>query len=735
MVPIAMAEDGAAGTTAATLGRGRTAGLRRGRSSAIYPRFPRSPMSVALPASASRKTLRVLGWSLVGVLGAVAIGVLAWSRGEPVNALWMIVAAVCVFALGYRFHSAWLMAEVLTIDELRATPAEVHADGHDYVRTNRWVVFGHHFAAIAGPGPLVGPVLAAQFGYLPGMLWMLVGATLGGAVHDSIILFCSTRRGGKSLGQMVRDEVGPFAGVAALISIIAIMVILLAVLALVVVRALAESPWGLFTIAATMPIAVLMGIGMKLAGNAGKGLAVISALGVAGLLLAVWAGKFLHGTPLESALTLRATTLAWWIMGYGVLASILPVWLLLAPRDYLSTFMKIGTVVALALAVIALAPTLKMPALTKFIDGSGPVFAGSVFPFCFITIACAAVSGFHSLVASGTTPKLLARESDIRVVGYGAMVTEMCVGIMALIAACAMEPGQYFAINMAGTAEVVTAKVTALGYPVTTAEMAALAESVGEKTMVSRPGGAPTFAVGMAQMFAGVIGSQTAMKLWYHFAIMFEALFILTTIDAGTRVGRFLVQDVLGWISKPLGETKSFASGALATLLFVGAWGWFLYQGVVDPLGGINSLWPIFGIANQLLAVIALALGTTVLIKMGRARFMWATVGPLVWLLSVTMSAGWMKIFSPAPLGFLAIAHGLQAKILAGGTEKELATWHSQLVNNRIDAAVTGTFLILVAIVVLLNARLWWQLLAGKRAPELKEESYIPTATAEVAEV
>ena len=677
----------------------------------------------------------MLGWSAVGVIGAVAIGVLAWSRGEPVNALWMVVAAFCVFAIGYRFHSAWLMAEVLTVDELRATPAEVHADGHDFVRTNRWVVFGHHFAAIAGPGPLVGPVLAAQFGYLPGLLWMLVGATLGGAVHDSIILFCSTRRGGKSLGQMVRDEVGPFAGVAALISIIAIMVILLAVLALVVVRALAESPWGLFTIAATMPIAVLMGVGMKMVGHAGKGLGWISALSVVALLLAVWAGKFLHGSSLEGALTLRATTLAWWVMGYGVLASILPVWLLLAPRDYLSTFMKIGTVAALALAVIALAPTLKMPALTKFIDGTGPVFAGPVFPFCFITIACAAVSGFHSLVASGTTPKLLARESDIRVVGYGAMVTEMCVGIMALIAACAMEPGQYFAINMAGTAEVVTAKVTQLGYPVTPADMAALADSVGEKTMVSRPGGAPTFAVGMAHIFAGVIGNKTAMKLWYHFAIMFEALFILTTIDAGTRVGRFLVQDVLGWFSKPLGEVRSFASGALATLLFVGGWGWFLYQGVVDPLGGINSLWPIFGIANQLLAVIALALGTTVLIKMGRAKFIWVTLAPLTWLLSVTMTAGWMKIFSPVPLGFLAIVDGLKEKIANGGTEKELATWHSQLINNRIDAAVTGTFLILVAVVVLANARLWWQLLAGRRQPELREERYVATANAEVAEV
>jgi carbon starvation protein len=420
-------------------------------------------------------------------------------------------------------------------------------------------------------------------------------------------------------------------------------------------------------------------------------------------------------------------------MGYGVLASVLPVWLLLAPRDYLSTFMKIGTVAALAVAVVVLAPVLKMPAWTKFVDGTGPVFAGPVFPFCFITIACAAVSGFHSLVASGTTPKLLARERDIRVVGYGAMITEMCVGIMALIAACAMEPGQYFAINLAGTAEGVTAKVTQLGYPVTTSDMSALAASVGERTMVGRTGGAPTFAVGMAHMFARLVPGQTALKLWYHFAIMFEALFILTTIDAGTRVGRFLVQDMLGWAWKPLGDARSFAGGVLATLLFVGAWGWFLYQGVVDPLGGINSLWPIFGIANQLLAVLALALGTTVLIKMGRARYAWTTFVPLCWLLSVTMTAGWMKIFSPAPLGFLSIARGLEAKIAKGGTAAELAQWNSQLLNNRIDAAVTGAFLVLVLIVVIANARLWLQLLSGKRAPELKEAPYVSTRDAEEA--
>ena len=667
---------------------------------------------------------------MVAALGASAIGVLALSRGEPVNALWMVVAAVCVFAVSYRFHSAWLMAKVLTLDELRATPAERHEDGKDFVKTNKWVVFGHHFAAIAGPGPLVGPVLAAQFGYLPGLLWMLVGATLGGAVHDSVILFCSTRRRGKSLGAMVREEVGPFAGGVALVSIVAIMIILLAVLALVVVKALAESPWGLFTIAATMPIAVAMGLGMRSVGHSGRGLAIVSALGVSALLAAVWGGQFLHGTALEGALTLTGTSLAWWLMGYGLLASVLPVWLLLAPRDYLSTFMKIGTVAALGIAVIVLAPMLKMPALTRFIDGSGPVFAGPVFPFCFITIACAAISGFHSLISSGTTPKLIANEAHIRVVGYGAMVTEMCVGIMALIAACAMEPGQYFAINMAGTPEAVTAKITALGFPVTTADMSALAASVGEKNMVGRTGGAPTFAVGMAQMFAGVTGSQTALALWYHFAIMFEALFILTTLDAGTRVGRFLVQDLLGGLWAPLGDTRSFGAGLLATTLFVGAWGWFLYQGVVDPLGGINSLWPIFGIANQLLAVLALALGTTVLIKMGRARYLWVTLAPLCWLLAVTMTAGFMKIFSPAPLGFLALARNFEAKIAAGGTAAETQLWQAQLFNNRVDAAVTAIFLVLVATVVAANAHAWWQLLTGKRPADLREEPFVAIAAA-----
>ncbi|MDD2764800.1 MAG: carbon starvation CstA family protein [Opitutaceae bacterium] len=672
---------------------------------------------------------RILLWTLVVALGTGSLAVLALARKEPVSALWLVVAAVCVFAVAWRFHSAWLTAKVLTVDELRATPAVVREDGRDYVRTNRWIVFGHHFAAIAGPGPLVGPVLAAQFGYLPGMLWILIGATLGGAVHDSIILFCSIRRGGKSLGQMVREEVGPFTGFLALISIIAIMIILLAVLALVVVKALAESPWGLFTITATMPIAVLMGLGLRYwaPGRIGP----VSAFGVAGLLLAVVAGQWLHGTALGGWLTLRGPTLAWWIMGYGFVASVLPVWLLLAPRDYLSTFMKLGTVALLGVAIVLLAPVLRMPPLTRFIDGSGPVFAGPVFPFCFITIACAAVSGFHSIVASGTTPKLLARESDIRMVAYGGMITEMIVGIMALIAAAALEPGQYFAINMPGDAATVTARVTALGFPVTADQMRELAASVGEITMVGRMGGAPTFAVGMAHMFAGVLGSKAALALWYHFAIMFEALFILTTIDAGTRVGRFLVQDLLGYVWRPLGETHSTAGNWLASAGFVAAWGWFLYQGVVDPLGGINSLWPIFGVANQLLAVIALSLGVTVLIKMGRVRYLWVPMLPLGWLLAVTMTAGWMKIFATDPrLGFLSAAAGLERKIAAGGPAADLATWQRLVFSNHVNAAVTGIFLVLVALVVLSSARVWVQLLAGRRAADLREEPYVRLAPA-----
>ncbi|NDC79662.1 MAG: carbon starvation protein A [Verrucomicrobia bacterium] len=654
-------------------------------------------------------------WGFVAAAGAVSLGVVAWKRGEPVNALWLMVATGCVYAIGYRFHSAWLMATVLAVDPRRKTPAESHADGRDFVKTNRWVVFGHHFAAIAGPGPLVGPVLAAQFGYLPGLLWILIGGVLGGAVHDSIILWLSVRRRGKSVGRMLREEVGPAAGTIAVVGLLGILTMLMAVLALVVVRALAESPWGLFTIVLTMPLALAMGVGMRGAG--GVRTVWVTVLGVLALIGSVWAGKWASETPAWAALfTWNAPTLAWSIMGYGLAASTLPVWLLLAPRDYLSSFLKIGTVAALGVVVTLLAPQLQMPALTRFIDGSGPVFAGPVFPFCFITIACGAVSGFHCLVSSGTTPKLLASEADIRVVGYGAMITEMCVGVLALVAACAMPPGEYFAINLRGEPAAVVEKISVMGFPVTEKQMADLARSVGESTMVGRTGGAPTFAVGMAQIFAKSAGSPggSAMALWYHFAIMFEALFILTTIDAGTRIGRFLVQEVLGWLWKPLGEVHSSAGNFLGSGLFVAGWGWFLYQGVIDPQGGINSLWPIFGVANQLLAVMALGLATTVLVKMERARLTWVTLGPLVWLVGVTFSAGWMKIFSSDPrLGFLTAMR----QAAAAGQDRAAMT-------HAINASITGFFLLLVILVLWACGRVCWLKFRGEKVPPVTEEAW-----------
>jgi carbon starvation protein len=654
-----------------------------------------------------------VGWLGVALGGAVALGVVGLQRGEPVNALWLVVATGCVYAIGYRFHSAWLMATVLMIDESRETPAIRHADGRDFVKTNRWVVFGHHFAAIAGPGPLVGPVLAAQFGYLPGLLWILIGAVLGGAVHDSIILWLSVRRGGKSVGQMLRDEVGPTAGTIAVIGLLGILTMLMAVLALVVVRALAESPWGLSTIVLTMPLALVMGLGLRGAGGVRTGW--VTGLGVLALVGCVWAGKWVSDVPaLARMFTWDGLTLAWSVMGYGLTASILPIWLLLAPRDYLSSFLKIGTVAALGVVVAILAPQLQMPALTKFIDGSGPVFAGPVFPFCFITIACGAVSGFHCLVASGTTPKLLASEADIRVVGYGAMITEMCVGVLALVAACAMPPGEYFAINLRGEPAAVVQQITALGFPVSEKQMADLARSVGESTLIGRTGGAPTFAVGMAQIFAQGLGmvSGAAMAFWYHFAIMFEALFILTTIDAGTRIGRFLVQEVLGWLWRPLGQVNSWLGSGLGSLLFVGGWGWFLYQGVIDPQGGINSLWPIFGVANQLLAVMALSLATTVLLKMGKGKLVWVTLAPLGWLVVVTFSAGWIKIFSPDPrLGFLA------------GYDQALAAGQGKLaIAQATNAGITGFFLVLVVLVLGACGRIAWRRWRGLSIPPVTEE-------------
>src|SRR5438132_9450053 len=598
-------------------------------------------------------------WLAVSGLGVWAIVILALSRGERVSALWIIVAGLCALCISYRFYSKWLAAKVLVLNDERATPAILQNDSKDYVPTNRWMVFGHHFAAIAGPGPLLGPVLAAQFGFLPGTLWILIGATLGGGVHDMIVLFASIRRGGKTLGQMVKEEIGPGVGALALISVLAIMIILLAVLALVVVQALAKSPGGVFTISMTISNALIMGAGLR----SGKfNVAWITAFGLFGLILAVWGGQFLAQYPaVEVWFRHDQKWIAWAIMIYGLAASILPVWMLLTPRDYLSTFLKLGTVAALALAVVLLHPTLLMPSISRFVDGSGLVFAGPVFPFVFITIACGAVSGFHSLIASGTTPKMLGRESRIRDIGYGAMITEMMVALMAMIAACVLQPGEYFAINAKGTPSEVVAKVSAAGFPVTEQQMSILAQDLGEKTMFGRAGGAPTFAVGMAHMFARASASPTALALWYHFAIMFEALFILTTIDAGTRVGRFLLQDLLGNLWRPLGDTRSWPANFFSSVLLVAAWGWFLYQGVIDPLGGINTLWPLFGLANQLLSVIALCLGTTLLIKMGKARYLFITIVPLLFMAVVTFSAGYMKIFSPDQN--LALLAGAQSAI------------------------------------------------------------------------
>ncbi|MEP7071353.1 MAG: carbon starvation CstA family protein [Verrucomicrobiota bacterium] len=663
-------------------------------------------------------------WIAVTLLGLAAIVMLAWVRQEQVNALWIVVAGMCAFAVSYRFYSKWLATKVLLLNDARATPALVENDGKDFVPTSRWMVFGHHFAAIAGPGPLVGPVLAAQFGFLPGTLWILIGATLGGGVHDMIVLFASVRRRGKTLGQMVKEEIGPVVGGLALFSVLAIMIILMAVLALVVVQALAKSPWGVFTMAMTIPVALIMGLGLR-SGRVGVGW--VTAFGIAGLVMAVWGGRFLGQYPeISSWFQHSDRWLAWAIMIYGLAASILPVWMLLTPRDYLSTFLKLGTVAALGVAVVFIHPTLQMPALTRFIDGSGLVFAGPVFPFVCITIACGAVSGFHSLIASGTTPKMLQRESRIRDIGYGAMVTEMVVALMALIAACVLQPGEYFAINTKGEPAAVVQKVSAAGFPVTEAQMSELAHNLGEQTMFGRAGGAPTFAVGMAHMFARISTSPTALALWYHFAIMFEALFILTTIDAGTRVGRFLLQDLLGNIWRPLGNTRSWTANLFSSVLLVAAWGWFLYQGVIDPLGGINTLWPLFGLANQLLSVIALCLGTTLLLKTSRLRYVWVTLVPLVFMCVVTFSAGYLKIFSRDPLlGFFAGAEklertgaGIANASIGADLERQAGVW-------RFDALIAGMFLLLVLLIVVGSAFEWYRLLRGTKPVKLHESAFV----------
>src|SRR5262245_26086414 len=672
-----------------------------------------------------RRSVRALLWAAVALAGAYAVAVLAVFRGETVNAVWFVVAAVAVYAIAYRFYGAFLATRVFALDARRQAPAERINDGRDFVPPHRWVVLGHHFAAIAGPGPLIGPTLAAQFGYLPGTLWILAGVVLGGAVQDFCILAGSLRREGRSLGQMAKDEIGPLGGFAALVGVFFIMVILIAVLALVVVNALRQSPWGTFTVAATIPIAMVMGWYMKAVRP--HDVVGATAIGLVLLGLALVGGRWVDQHPtLAPLFTLSAPALAWAIILYGFAASVLPVWFLLAPRDYLSTFVKLGTIAVLAFGIVIMRPEIHLPAVTRFVDGSGPIFAGKVFPFAFITIACGAISGFHSLISSGTTPKLLRQETDAPMIGYGAMLLESFVAIVARVAAASLDPGVFFAINspagvVGADPAAATATISSWGFTVTPEHMAYLAHEIGELTLFARTGGAPSLAVGMASIFSKVLGGE-ALALWYHFAIMFEALFILTTLDAGTRVGRFMLQDLLGHLWAPLGRTSWYPSVILASVTVVGSWGYFLYQGVIDPLGGINILWPLFGIANQLLAAIALVVATTFIVRTGRGRYAWITLVPLAWLLAVTMTAGYQKIWSPDPkLGFLAGADQLAAQLAAGlvATEK-VEQVRSQIFNLRLDAAVTGIFMALVALIVVDALRVWLTRGGERLAPALE---------------
>ena len=670
-------------------------------------------------------------WLAVAAAGAFALGGLALHRGESINALWILVAAVCVYAIGFRFYSAWVAAKVLSIDPTRATPAERLDNGRDFVPTHRWIVFGHHFAAIAGPGPLIGPTLAAQFGYLPGTLWILVGAVLGGCVQDMTILLLSIRRNGRSLGQMARDELGPVGGIAALTGTFAIMVILIAVLGLVIVNAMKHSPWATATVFATIPIAILVGLYLR---NWRPGRVIEGSLiGVSLLLLAVVGGGWINGQPtIRGWFDLEGLTLAWFVIGYGWCAAILPVWLLLAPRDYLSAFLKLGTILLLAVAIVFAQPDIKMPAITQFIDGSGPVFGGKVFPFVFITIACGAVSGFHALVASGTTPKLIGSESDVRLIGYGSMALESFVAIMAMIAATLLDPGVYFAINTAAgvvgaTPEVAVATITSWGFPVTVEQMHTLAREMGESTLFARTGGAPSLAVGMASIFASSFGEHL-LAIWYHFAIMFEAVFILTTLDAGTRVGRFMLQDMLGNVSQPFGRTSWYPSVLVTSTLVVAAWGYFLYIGVIDPNGGVHILWPLFGIANQMLAAIALSVATGIIVKQGKARYAWVTLTPLAWLAIVTTTAAVQKIVSDDPrVGFFAAARDLAAKLAAGVLPPERAAVAPQLIfNQQLDAWLTTFFLIVVWLVIGDMLRVCWRAVNGRPVLPGSEAPYVP---------
>lgn len=682
-----------------------------------------------------RSILSKLVWLAIAVIGASAIGGIAIHRGEHINALWFIVAAAGTYLVAYRFYSAWICAKVLVLDETRATPAERFNNGRDFVPTNKWVAFGHHFAAIAGPGPLIGPTLAMQFGYLPGTLWILAGAVLGGCVQDMVIMFCSTRRDGRSLGQMARDELGPVGGWAALVGSLMIIVILIAVLGLVIVKAMKHSPWATATVLGTIPVAMLIGIYMR-GIRPGKVLEG-SIIGIALLIVCVWGGGVINGSEsFKGYFDWNDMTCAWFVMIYGFAAAALPVWLLLAPRDYLSTFLKLGVVFMLAGAILLLAPEVKMPPLTQFIDGTGPIFKGDLFPFVFITIACGAISGFHSLVSSGTTPKLLANEKEIRMIGYGSMALESFVAIMAVIAACVMEPGIYFAINsppgVVGKEAVdAVAKITSWGYPVTVEQMSALATEMGEKTLFGRVGGAPSLAVGMATIFHETFGGKL-LDMWYHFAIMFEVLFILTTLDAGTRVGRFMLQDLLKHVSKPLGDVSSYPATVVASAVFVAAWGYFLVQGVQDPLGGVNILWPLFGISNQLLAGIALTVATGILIKMGKVRYAWVTGLPLTWLAIVCTTAAWQKVFSTNPaVGFLAGANDLAQKLASGALPPDKAASAPALIlGQRIDAALALLFAIILWIVIADMLRMSYRFLNGKQVQPLSEAPHTPSQLA-----
>ena len=682
------------------------------------------------------KNLRIVFWIVVALLGAFAVAGIALNRGESINALWIITAAVCVYAIGYRFYSAWIAAKVLVIDESRATPAERLDNGHDFVPTNKWIVFGHHFAAIAGPGPLIGPTLAAQFGYLPGTLWILIGAVLGGAVQDMVTLFFSTRRNGRSLGQMARDEIGAIGGTAALVGTFMIMIILIAVLGLVVVNAMKHSPWATSTVAATIPIAMIVGIYMRSI-RPGRVLEA-SVIGVVLLLLSVWGGGWInHHETLRTWFDHDGLPLAYAIIVYGFAAAVLPVWLLLAPRDYLSTFMKLGTILLLAVAIVILRPEIHMPAVTQFIDGTGPIFGGKLFPFVFITIACGAISGFHALIASGTTPKLLMNERDIRMIGYGGMLLESFVAIMAMIAATVLEPGVFFAINspagVVGKEAIdAVAKINSWGFAVTVEQMQQLARDMGESTLFARTGGAPSLAVGMASIFGSAFGKHL-LALWYHFAIMFEAIFILTTLDAGTRVGRFMLQDMLGNFNKKLGETSYTPSVIFTSSIVVAGWGYFLYIGVIDPNGGVNILWPLFGIANQMLAAIALCVATGILVKSGKLKYAWVTGLPLLWLVIVTTTAAYQKVFSTdIRVGFLAAADDMASKLYSGVLPPEKAAVAPQLIfNQHLDAYLTLFFVVVLWVVIVDMLRLCVRYLTGKRVPKLSEAPHEPSRLVE----